>query len=950
MQVFSPLASIIPTMELASSLKRKTPSNAIDDHKRKKSKRKSHNESSGKPGDKPVDKPTGDSKAVVINNDNPKAHRNLTAEPPNIDSPWKISGPSGGRMARVDAIFTHDTKHVILALESAIQVYEAVTGILVRRIPLDSTLSGSFTDYIVSACMSPTNPNIIWVVSSCGWVWRIDHFEGTGSSPAFQTQSKSAVDLTMTSLPLNSGSRDVLLISEARSIVAYDTQDLEQLSEGRSWRKISGFSHDIRILKQNSHSNTLIAVVGDKRVLVGAPAPEKPSSLEEIDYVFYAFEAPDHVCSLDAVSSSTGHGKGKVDLVLGCARGFVLMYRNILKELRDLELSNSKQKRPPLPLRQHWHSRAVYSVKWLQDGSHFFAGGAEPVLISFQIERSKTIPVPHLGAGISNIAMSPQGGLIAISLLDNSCIILSTRQSLEPQAFISGLQVPIFNYRKSIDPVPRVEGNQSLPVPPQIPAVIHPNQPSLLHLSVGSIGEDIASAPMLQTFDLRYMRSLSKHALSRTLATESARTSSGHLNRTPDVTHIAFTSDSKWLASVDDWVPPQRDYKIVHNPSTSAQQHRECHLNIWRVDMVEGSRSSMVLASKINSPHLDDFPRKVFALVADPSRPRFATVGDDSVVRIWTPKARINDGIVVKDQEGQGLFSWGCTKTISLGESELLVDEEVVGKLPEEPVRCGSLVFSEDGSTILVAFGTQYKNVVLVVDSETGEVRTSFENLFSGRIQDMKLARKYLICLSSTLNVYDLVRNELHYGIDLNFATHSALAVDQESETIALSLTLRDGMGHQLMVLGPGDPGLILDAKTTHPIVALLSPPGTRGYIAVDSGAQVWTIQNEMETKSLRVLKSLVEMDIATTNSDDVVAEEAEGGEDKDEHYGILDLMDIVQDGSGEKNETVLDDRPGSTIIPLEKLAGVFNQAPAWAMPSSEELFKQVLSLVNEQR
>ncbi|KAJ2905878.1 uncharacterized protein MKZ38_003886 [Zalerion maritima] len=950
-------------------LKRKLPPNSSADVQRqaKKSKRRKQGRSRT-PGDSKNAKGVELCAPAKLNSHGSAIDRRTEqTEIAKPSSSWRISEPVGGRITEIDPIFSPKEDLLIVTFETALQVYTTQDSHLVRRIPLHTPEHSAPLGYIVATRLSPANPNIIWVVSSKGWVWMVDWTVGEGSIPKFRTMSGLAHDCAIISPPKLT---EILIVSESNdsgchSLVAYNGLG-GSLEKGAPKKKIASFagkSGPIRMVKITPGSMALAAILGDKRISVGTPTPLEPTSLANIAYTFYALDAPDYVTCLDTRSSRNGQTQ-HMDLVVGCARGAIFVYKNVLNSLRAIEGSTTG--RSPFPIKHHWHRKAAHSVKWLQDGSHVASGSSDATLVTYQLERSKMDFLPHLGASISNITISPQGGSIALVLDDNSCIVLSTADIREPIAYISGIQTLPSSDRPPIDPVARVCSLGPHLQPRLVAAALHPNRSSHLLLAAGSrengfsAGEETRSAPLVQAFDLEHFVNLNKQALARTFPTESNTASTGHPILTPEVTNLIFSNDGRWLASIDQWVPPERDHTLAYDVDLAVKQHRESHLRFWDVDIAADSRSGlshpMPLVTRINAPHSKVYPRRVFDITADPRRTRFASLGDDCTVRMWSPRIRVSDGIVTQDVKGRPLEAWSCTKAIAIGEAHMLVDEEADGKLPVEPERNGTLVFSDDGSALFVALGTQYNTLVHIIDTETGETRSTLDNMFRGTIRGMKLMHKYLIALSDNLKVYDIVQDVLRYDLRLDFAKNTSLAVNSQSQTLALSYSRLTKAGHGIAVLSPREYSPVIEKNLPHAVISLLSAPGASGFVALDSASQVWSIEDSTEASSLRVLKSLAEIGIegplaGMQHSGDASDDESDG------EGMVLDFAALVrtaEDAKMEDSNRIEDvdmyDGPGAAPISQDKLAEIFNQAPAWAMPSTSDIFYQVASLIGSKQ
>ena len=211
------------------------------------------------------------------------------------------------------------------------------------------------------------------------------------------------------------------------------------------------------------------------------------------------------------------------------------------------------------------------------------SGGLETVLVIWQLETGHKQFLPHLGAAINNIVVSPNATSYAISLADNSVMTISTTE-LKPTANIAGIQ-------SLASP-----SNTSAEIP-RTPCALHPTLASRLLVAAPSDQLDPnASAPYLQTFDTSSDRHIARQALARTNAT--------NLNTGPEnlpisesnITHFAISPDGQWLASVDSWTPPPTTSATLTQPPNAT----EVFLKFWQWSP---NTSDWNLITRVDNPH-----------------------------------------------------------------------------------------------------------------------------------------------------------------------------------------------------------------------------------------------------------------------------------------------------------------------------------------------------------
>ncbi|TDZ20654.1 U3 small nucleolar RNA-associated protein 17 [Colletotrichum orbiculare MAFF 240422] len=865
---------------------------------------------------------------------------------------WHVSSPMGGRMADIDPIFTEKEKYLIVTYNTSLQIYSVAESLLVRRISLpvvqNSYAHNATLPTIVSTCLSPTKPDFVWVAISDGRVWRINWKKGSSVQDEFVTQSRTALDMTVGAFD-GQKKTEVIYVAEANNesgeIVAYLGPNYKDPTSQVLFKtKQQTENVGIHLLRTSANGKVVIGATREG-LIVGTVNPDISQTEVSLDCEFFNFDSTDIICSLDVRVINKKDSAPVVDLIAGGARGAIYLYNDILRKLQSL--NGPKAKRDSLQGRKyHWHRRAVHSLKWSKDGHYMISGGSENVLVLWQMDTGKMDHLPHLSGSIENVVVSPSGSSYALHLDDNSAMVLSTAE-MEPSTYISGIQSAARFTTTPKDLLVRRVWSVADEIRHPVPAALNPAEPSRLYVCTGTgqqamLAGENQSAPLLQSFDMESFRSVSKQALARTQPTDVNITSKGNPISEPRITHVAFSQDGRWLATVDDWQPPLRDLTKVAAEAREqfVKERREVYLKFWAA----GERDQpFALSSRINSPHVTSKPETVLALTADHTSNRFATLGDDGMARIWQPRTRQHDGITSKDTAGAALHSWSCVVAIALGSSVGADALAINGEAPGG--RSGSLCFSEDGSTLFVAFGNPNDGAVYVVDAQTGEVRLTLENLWKGHIRRLQVLSPYIITLSDDLRVYDVVSDELQYGIQLPAAPNpdavkefSHLAIDRKSRTFAV--VVPGAQASQLAVMRPEEPELLCAQRIPHRITSLVSTGTSSGFVAVDDAAQLWTITEAADPAAVAVSRPLEDMqlDAEPVAADAIIDDEAP----EDEEMGSED-----EDDAGPSDAMELDDDDATpAVINRQRLAELFDAAPAFAMPSVEDMFYKVTGML----
>lgn len=597
-------------------------------------------------------------------------------------------------------------------------------------------------------------------------------------------------------------------------------------------------------------------------------------------------------------------------------------------------------------------------------GNYLISGGSESVLVLWQLDTGKLDFLPHLAASLENIVVSPSGAAYAVHMDDNSTMVLSTAE-MKPTTYISGLQSLVFEAKKPKDELVNRVSESLNEINAPLAAAIDPRDPSQMLICVGSSQQasrvgNLPITPFLQRFDLGSFQSIAKQPLTRTNTAQLYTTPSGHPIIEPRACQVAFSHDGKWLATIDEWEPPERDVAALTEGSTAAaeeytRERREIYLKFWET---KEDGTTMELSSRINGPHSTRQTENVFGIAADKVSNKFATVGEDGCLRIWAPRLRERDGLATTAPSGEALVTWSCARAIDLGES-IKSQEELLpanGHIPQS--KSGALTYSEDGSILFVAYGYYNEVVIYIIDMESGEIRNSLHDMCKGAVRSLQLLNSCLVILSEDLAVYDLVRDELRYGVQLGERSSSAaemthLAVDTRSQTFAVSLPflkgtagkLTKGAYSEIAVFGLEDNEPQLMKKLPHLVTALLPAVSSSGFLAVDSAAQIWPIVEGTDSSNIARPLSELKLDDQPTTQDEVL----------DESKPVILNGDAEEEGSddeqeGEAMDVDDEDEAHAAVVPPQRLAEIFDAAPAFAMPPIEDTFYKVVELFSQKQ
>lgn len=843
-------------------------------------------------------------------------------------------------------------RFLIITYNTSIQVYSTADSLLVRRIPINLIDSeapkGTKPATIVATKQSKLNANYIWVACSNGTVYQVDWTSASKTHKKFETNSKTAKAL----VTAKTGKTESVIVAESdkstrMELVAYEwSAQSEPASKTLVTFKKPGTG--LQILEASGNAEVLVGAIND-RLFLGSLTSQDAKTASELQYDFFSFDAPDLITTVDVriYKRSHIHKKSKadtgdvVDVLMGGARGGIYLYHDAVARCRS-EGETSSNKESLHAQKFHWHRRAVHAVKWSRDGAYMISGGSENSLVIWQMDTAKRDYLPHLSGSIENLVVSADGSSYVVHLDDNSTMILSTAE-MRPTAYVSGIQSAVTESEAPKDLLVKRVWGITEEVNRPIPAAIRATDPSRLHVCVGNGRQatmsGALSAPLLQTVDLESFSSVSRQALARTQPTDMALNNKGYTVDEPLVTHVSFSGDGRWLASVDDWRPPTRD--IEHVTADQREQflreRREIYLKFWEVQ--EGS-GAVGLVSRVNGPHSTNVTHPVLDLATDAASNCFATIGGDGVVRVWRPRTKLQNGQAVKGPNGNEQVTWACSDAIALGEglgANALVDPTSIAA---DTVQ-GRIAFSEDGSTILAAFGSLESGTIHIIDASTGTVVKTLEGMWDGRLHSLQMLSQYIISLSKDLRVYDIVSDELRYGIAVPQSPASPellqLVVDRSSGHFAV--TLPTGQTSSIGIFSPATADPVLVRHTPNRVISVAATPDATGFIALDDAAQVWTITEGSDPSSIATAQPLQDLNLegvnGTENGDDTFMAVDEDEEDEQEQVEAQsdDEMDV-------------DDAVPTSVVSQQSLADIFDASPAFAAPSIEDMFYKVTSLL----
>lgn len=727
---------------------------------------------------------------------------------------WQLDLPKGGRYIWHDPVFSADGQYILAATSREVRLLSIETSLAERAF-------GSSDSNIVAYALSAATPSHIYVASDTGtisqWDWT------TGVMLAELDNNIGQVSSILAS-STNDGLDALWTIqrSEAGWHIVLNQNTLYTSSTGQ------------QIVNLSIHDEIIVASCGST-IIVGSPA----TSDEGSSYTFVEHRTATEITCLAArtllpVGKKPKKAKTSISLAIGNDNGEIYLYDDALVTL-------------PQPRKLHWHRECVEALKWSKDGNYLISGGKETVLVLWQLATGKKQFLPHLAAEIESLSVRPDGAAYALQLADNSIMVLSTSE-LTPIANFAGLQAVLditTSHTNTSAVTPTSEGLT-------YNAAIHPSRLDELMVVVQSSSpRDASSAvprPFLQTYDIAHDRHLYRQALSRNKLTDFTTGPEGNRINEPNVTLMQPSHDGSWLATVEEWTPPLHDNEFLAADEEQSQlqnvKRLEVYLKLWRWDAV---KNIWVLDTRIDNPHPVDMnasPGRILSLSANPKDIGFATIGQDSQLRIWRPQTR-RDGaknIVLED--------WKARHTVPITHLASTSDAD------DQTAAKGCLAYSADGSLLAVSVtdsSSSESSPITFVHTDTGKVLEQQSGSHTGTLVALGFLDRHLIIVSSiTVTLWDIVNMTLVHRANLHDTelkhplSHRArlLCISATDDVFAVAVPV-ERLGHpstRVQIFQPVPFRKTYDYVLDGIVTSVLSAKGRSGFTLLLASGEIVTL------------------------------------------------------------------------------------------------------------
>ncbi|KAF3939151.1 hypothetical protein ABW19_dt0205841 [Dactylella cylindrospora] len=897
---------------------------------------------------------------------------------------WRVSQPIGGRYSTNNLVYSLDEKYIFLSQGPSLKIFSTKTSLLFRTLqhlrPPPSnfpyTPSGNYSS-IANYTLDPANPNQVYTITFNGeillWDWVEGTIEGFWKTDLHQSQYLAWCGLRV--FPDAADSKTTTLWTYHEYGIRDFTRKTQR--EIRSFDipktpdpKNTNLTSQTILTIENSRPRHLVIVDASTFVVDSGESfyvGNKQKQIQETvsEWRVRKISAPNKILTIDAIARYKKTGSTiQGDVAVGDNTGQIFIYHDILNPFGPTAAQNVVKSK------LHWHRTGVGSIKYSKDGTYLISGGKETVLVLWQLTTSHQQHLPNLGAGIKLITLSPSGSEYALILADNSCLTISTTE-LKPKTSISGIQSRVFlreEYHKIYEKggkiskkLSRKQADMSLSW--RIPCVKNPwnKMQILLAAPVSQKGE--SSYPYLQTFDLSQDRGVGKQAITRTMVSMKNVNPEGGKLKEPNVKFLSISGDGTWLASVDEWAAPARDFVDpgAPQPPFEATVAKEVILRFWRWATEDG-KGRWELVSMIESPHgvlPNGSAGEVADLTGSPKSNMFASVGGDGTIKIWGSRARTRAGVTV---EKDGMVVWNCRRNLELFKSS------------PNAIQDGRIAYSADGSIVAVSYSDGEDGVVTIIDPITGTVQQEISSLQTSTIFAIEFIDKYLIIAGAQrVVIWNLVTGVAQWGSELkplvssrvklhanNFVPNIHLAANAANGTFAIAvnfplfsenqkrikklddLTKAGNTASMVSVFkldsekGDGGFEIVCRTKAVNGVLALGATGGEavgggNGYFWLDGAANVYFLSSGGVVGGGGV-----------TEKGNVYLEDVDG------IGGLANAFlekAVIQD---EEDVNGMDDAEGDgKVVRSHMLARLF-PAPAYASPAVGDVFGRFMEIVSE--
>lgn len=485
-----------------------------------------------------------------------------------------------------------------------------------------------------------------------------------------------------------------------------------------------------------------------------------------------------------------------------------------------------------------WHADAVFALEFALDGTYLLSGGRERVLVLWHLEDGQNQFLPRLENEIKHISVSEDSGLYALNLGMSEILVLSAID-LVSRLLICGVKakfsevpadaqsekVRLTSKGRTFEDEPIRDFSTLMYLDPRTKNLYLPTD-ERSHVQVF----DPHRGEQVSVFSVASAVQTGKVAIERQMISD------------PIVTHLAFSKDEEWMATVDVNLPPEVDDLL-------SKRDYEINMKLWR----RGRDHVWELVTRISSPHGNNQQIASLSAVSD----GFVTLSESGSIRLWK-KGLFN--------EEQGQVSWSAAKVVAsvaegVGSVEFDEINEISGgkvaevdstkflqkytnrKIKLEQESAVAITFSEDGSLFVVG----KKSNLYLYDAQNYSFLVALPNLLGSDVVALDfILDSILVCLSTTrLVLYDLVNECQLWSAEISVPalTKNTFAVDRANGKIAIAINHYQKnyhIGSLLCILGT-ESSIPLHVKRLDrsPIASVKHVPNSSSFVFMDVNGHI---------------------------------------------------------------------------------------------------------------
>ncbi|ANB13325.1 Nan1p [Sugiyamaella lignohabitans] len=624
---------------------------------------------------------------------------------------WKVTSTVGGRFPNINPIFTPDKNHFIVLTSLELRVYSKTTKQIVRSIPVDQI--NEVTD--LQLCEQSTS--FVVIARSTGKYELVNWLD--------KNAEKIVIDVKFPIHKIISRSDSELVIySEKHGIVS-----LTKNVESGEWE---GLTPIIQIKGAKT-----FAISASKKYIAfySSTKSGETISVGKLDKS-YKLVSEKVIKRTRAISSIAISDKGI--LAVGSVTGVIDLYYDIFGTSGE-----------PLVRALKWHVDSVLSLSFSLNDDYLLSGGKERVLVFWQLETDNTQFLPRLEGDITDIYVDPNSQLYALSLQGDQLVILSSID-LASRFQVSGIKAVFSKVpgdpekerkrrrNKDWDQINVADYTTAYYINPQTKHAYFPTR----------------NGSQIQVYDTTRDQQLTVFSAASAIQTGKVRSES--VIEDPIVTHVVFTADGNWMATIDVRTSPVIDRLL-------SKDDKEINLKFWSRNQ-KSNEVRWDLATRVSAPH--GLNKSIVDIIPTISGHGFITAAQDGGIRLWKP-ANVDEIA-------------STARTVTWGVRRFLPPTAMTSTAV-------SVSSSSDGSVLVLG----YESTLRLIDGVNFRAIRTLPNILGSRVRHVQIVGSKLVALSKTrLVVWDLLTNRQVWSIQVHSTTHGKrlLAIDTINETVALAV------------------------------------------------------------------------------------------------------------------------------------------------------------------